>query len=69
MIASKDKKYKDKLGRKVIIYAVYPDQQPADAVHGAIEVCDMWNLRSWKINGQFGHEPSENDLIEIEGEE
>lgn len=67
MIISKDKKYKDKSGREVVIYEVYPENDNTlEKVHGAIKVYEgRWGSRSWTLEGQFSIDPSDNDLIEV----
>lgn len=63
---SKDKKYKDKSGYEVVIYAVYPDDKSNRAVHGAIKLSDtQYCARQWSVNGNYMDEPTESDLIEI----
>lgn len=49
------KTYKSRDGRKVIIYALYPDQvRPIHAGirhHDGTDVCDMWSVCSYLPNG------------------
>ena len=64
---SLDKKYRTESGTKVVIYAVYPDQEVSQ-VHGALVYSSYTQPQSWSILGFF-HEAGEGrstlDLVEV----
>ena len=64
---SLDKTYRTESGTKVVIYAVYPDQEVSQ-VQGALVYSSYTQPQSWSILGFF-HEAGEGsstlDLVEV----
>lgn len=62
---SKDKKYRTRDGKDVVIYEIYSHQKRC--IHGAVCRGTIWTPRSWYSNGQYYEDrsPSPWDLIEV----
>lgn len=64
---SLDKTYKTESGSKVVIYAIYPDNQ-SQQVQGAIVYTDFTQMNSWDLGGRFHEDHIDTsclDLVEV----
>ena len=67
MKISKDKKYRTRDGREVVIYEIYENSEKLAAVHGAVkDSFNKWGIYCWALDGSYLREGiCRLDLIEV----